>query len=148
MTSESTQASAPDLSHLPYETRVRIAVAGTQGWRYRAQSRFDPSIPIGIPPRGAGGVKRDSRGNVALPNYLHDPAAWGALLEKEGMSVGSRFKWHRGIATGLLGWASDHHELEADRDRHQTSQGGRSPGEAVCRAVLAKHGITVNPEPS
>jgi len=129
--SEDTQvASKPDLTALPREVRVRIAVAKTQGWRYvRTRGR-----PIGVPPEPALTYRRNlNLGDLeVLPDYLIDPAAWGALFMKELNGLENR---QDGSCCGW--WFNDNRS--GPRISYGLTCG--SLGEAVCAAVLAKHGI-------
>jgi hypothetical protein len=122
--------SRPDLSALPRDVRVRIAVAETQGATWEPPGGDWP-VPDewrlrGGPCRGIGWF-RNGRNNLssALPDYLSDPAAWGALLEKEALRLVPHVNGH-----GRAWWESG-----PDLPWQDT------PGAAVCFAVLARHGI-------
>jgi hypothetical protein len=124
---------------------VRLAVAETQGWRDIHVATdddlpyFDAGQPVGLPPdwkerdisfsvgfRDDDDVP-DSRDLAPLPAYLTDPAAWGALMEKEGIAVSPKLSG---------GWA-------ASWAMSGILHPGDAPGEAVCAAVLAKHNAKV-----
>jgi hypothetical protein len=146
----------PGLSRLPYETRVRIAVAETQGatwtrneqllwWELRGPSPICgiPELPLlcTVPDLGYGTA--EWRGG----NYLTDPAAWGPVAIRERIAlVPSEDGWYavspedvehgyvRGTAVSTV---TIHWPEHAEREAHG------KPGAAVCAAVLAKHGRTV-----
>lgn len=145
--STDTQAPArPDLSALPWDVRLRIAVAETQGATWARVEKDDPQ-DCRLPQRSTGWwwlrpAPMDTRvwgllyddpvlgfRPESLPEYLTEPAAWGALLEKElhgydtepGRQV--RCWWYRDEAMlhrAYGGWA-------------------RGLPIAVSLAVLAKH---------
>lgn len=125
-------AARPDLSHLPYEARLLIAIeqaVRTAAW-WRGEDPVSDSIDDTAWRLGSA-VLRDSGDFVyTAPNPLHDPAAWGSLLEKyhlEADSLSGAWK---------AGW------LDA-RFIPTWGPWRKSIGEAVCLAVLAKRGFTV-----
>lgn len=144
----------PDLSALDRETRICIAVAETQSaawvradefnrWHLIGETAYGPGIYCVVWDAGYG--EWDWRG----PNYLTDPAAWGALLEKEGV-------WpfpvvSDGTLPCVVGWRGGYVRVSLDDDSapsaHLVPNNFRecfdSPGEAVVMAVLAKHGVPV-----
>ncbi|HWK88345.1 MAG TPA: hypothetical protein VNP72_00070 [Longimicrobium sp.] len=124
---------APDLSHLPVDVRLGIAVARALGWSgviCGPRTNLSASAPAyGYPP-----LYRRSGARSTVPDYLNDPAAWGALMEKERIDVlapcvGGRQDWVAQAADK----ASMHGHFAA------------TPGRAVALAVLAKHGVDTAP---
>ena len=119
------------LSRLPYETRVRLEVAETQGERWRRErdgwwwmeNRRD--LLASVSPAGVFHLER-------LPDYLNDPAAWGALMEKERIDV----RFGEGVCTTV--------DARACGSTDPWSE-GQNIGWAVVMAFLAKHGRTVTP---
>lgn len=85
-------------------------------------------------------VRTDGRAVYRGPDYASDPAAWGALMEKE---LGG---WERSPLAKDGTYAHFAWYWEEARDWNRT-QGPwrRSVGEAVCCAVLQKHGVDPNP---
>lgn len=131
----------PDLSALDRETRICIAVAEVLGYRW-----FDKTQPGACQhwvlkrhesEPYAGVLHGDDKKEWSsiphrLPNWVRDPAAWGALLEKEfsGFETDSdgrkRVEWdtYNGAAFKSGPWAA-------------------TLGEAVALGFLAKHGVPV-----
>lgn len=122
---------APDLSHLPLDVQVRIEVAETQGatWTRDYVGTRWWLVPAGKPDDRLFTVKDDGgTWDWGLPKVLTDPAAWGALMERERISV---------IATFAVGGVP---EWLARFARPNGSRTASAPGRAVCLAVLAKYG--------
>lgn len=74
------------------------------------------------------------------PDYAGDPAAWGALMEREGIGV-KQLGWREKIR-GLYWWGAT--AWSSDGMMHLTHT-VETPGEAVCFAVLFKYGIDPSP---
>lgn len=132
-------AERPDLSAPPRDVRVRIAVAETQGWKWKRTEGTTGSIAD--TPRWVLSLEGGDRpyamwdtGEAWAPNfpdYLTDPAAWGEMLEKERVHVQP---------------ASDSTVWYATTPADGLWHDGDTPGEAICAAVLAKYGFgTVAP---
>jgi len=134
------KATRPDLTGLPYEDRVCIAVAEAQGATWRCGtygSRPDAWRLWRTSPSGAPEpltllylIRGDDRGPVHMPRYTTDPAAWGPLMERERIGLDPRpdGQWAAYFVTpGYRGWLA------------------KEPGMAVCLAVFTKYGITVDP---
>lgn len=150
---EQTPATAPDLSRLDRETRIRIAVAQVQGatWGPARGGAADAGEWWLEGPCLNGifwyrpGV---SHNRFALPNYLHDPAAWGALMEAERISLfPSVDGWYAifpaGIHLGYLGLTAVP-TVTVSTYQRAVRDPSIEPGEAVCAAVLAKHGVSLD----
>ena len=83
----------PDLSGLDQETRTDIEVAVTQGaawehqggvyWLLRAPPPCGAPIIFSSVDWAAFWTNDNDFRRISLPHYTRDPAAWGALLEKE-----------------------------------------------------------------
>jgi hypothetical protein len=147
---------APDLSSLTPRQRLNIAVAQTQGWEvwhYPPDSRaylFEPARFVGVSidemvfMSGDGGkpVTLAPYLPIPLPDYASDPAAWGALMEKEGVWAEPLFN----DALNVGGWQG--------RGVVRWDRGGwlvnataecRTIGLAVCAAVLFQHNVDPTP---
>jgi hypothetical protein len=130
----------PDLSALPRDVRLRIEVAEAEGAAWQAGSEAG-SWWLVIPSKG-GAYQDDllfigKRGSLALPyplilfglpKYTSDPAAWGALMERE-----------------LARWETDDGGEHWCAWRDNDGWVHRGPwattiGVSACLAVLAKHG--------
>jgi hypothetical protein len=146
-----TDNKAPSLDHLDYETRVRIAVAETQGatWKLlggggwflfnspEAAADAEKPIIVGVRIQPTPGFRlfvyahpdlaEPIKVYPALPDSLNDPAAWGALMEKERIAVtpNTSDTW---VATSEFGACT-----------------ANSVGAAICAAVLAKYGEVITP---
>lgn len=129
---------SPDFPHLPDNARLRIAVAKTQGegWtRYEAQDGTDGGWEL----LGPGPVVLcrvyDAYPDRLLctPDYLTDPAAWGALMERERISLYPAFSSDYKRPWEARWGVNDERDMDA-------AVAG-TPGRAACLAVLAKHGI-------
>jgi hypothetical protein len=136
---------APDFSALPYELRVRVEVAVTQGAHWDEDGvlwNASGEWPLLHPPLGMLAVSGGRSHAIFLPDYLHDPAARQTLLERERIALvpwGEHFAafdpdyWEsngegvRAVGVALKGWHSG------------------PPGPAICAAVLAKYGREVKP---
>lgn len=117
-----TDTTRPDLSGLSREDRINIAVAGVLGKAWGAAT--SPGSGLGRIPDA-----RYANPNYGLPSYTTDPAAWGALMEKEQVWV----RPHK-FGGGWTGYVTGIARVV-----------GASPGEAVALAVLAKYGVEVGP---
>lgn len=126
-------AARPGLSALSWEDALRAAVAETQGatwlqitsgaiaWVLQHAKGFDLAV-----------LWHDGRfDNHALPAYLTDPGAWGALMERE--LSGWRTSHERGVFFHVCQWDT--------RNGLAFKEGPRAPSLplAVVFAVLAKH---------
>lgn len=153
------QAARPDLSSLDRETRINVEVAECKGAAWEEDDT--PPWALSWAAKGAGPscwllVRNDgvalcwmfSSGNMVwhlpdgenLPNVVRDPAAWGALMVAERIAVGPY------DAEWIAGWIHPQEGfLDAMRSGKVVSGEvfGRSAGEAVALAVLAKYGIEV-----
>lgn len=137
---------SPSLEHLPYETRVRIEVAETQGWTGvgMRRMRHKSSLTLeGFPPYRIGAARS------YVPDYLHDPAAWGALMERERIAlVPSEDGWYavapEDVEHGSVR-GTDVRTITVHWPEHAERAPADSPGEAVAAAVLAKYGREVKP---
>ena len=139
MTTSAEPQAHPDLSHLPEDVRLRIAVAETQGFRWLpappnvayvwrdsgAWALTGPRAGVTVFGLTAKGVGIPYHG---FPNYLSAPAAWGALLEKERVGL-------QPVGAGRPGG-----KWQASPDWFIWYLGD-CPGRAVCLAVLAKYGV-------
>lgn len=125
----------PDLSHLDRDTRIRIAVAVSpaggmrwerfaDGWILRTAGGECAAILLNS---GTLEIAWDDDAAEVLPRYLSDPAAWGALMEAEGIAVAPTANGGWWASWGKPGVASAEPRL----------------GAAVCAAVLAKYGKEV-----
>lgn len=146
MTTETREAASagPDLSRLEGATRRRLAVAGAVmgAWWERPKDEFCARWWLVVAPHRVVAVVYDDefegkQHNLhSLPDWEHDPAAWGALMEKERV-------WPEPyIVDGeLAGWFG----MRADRPwgRERATALADSPGAAVELAVLAKYGRSV-----
>lgn len=155
--SAETQA-RPDLSGLDRETRINIAVAETQGYgwwnghgRWRL-GRTEGALPIGEVMNGVFALRPAEDGgplNFGLPNYARDPAAWGSLVEKEGV-------WPKAVVSGgtlpqVVGWRGQYVRSSLSEDAAPSTitvpnhfrQWYDTPGEAVALTVLAKYGVEI-----
>jgi hypothetical protein len=133
--------SKPDLSQLPESTQFRITVMGTQGWTWERDegtpgSHVDrPRWVFALP----GGDKPFAMWDDAgiwcptFPDPENDPAAWGALMERERISLYPAFS-----SEYKLPWEA---RWGVDDERDIDDAIAATPGRAVCLAVLAKHGI-------
>jgi hypothetical protein len=132
MTITAEAPATPDLSYLTPRQRMNIAVAETQG----AIWRWHPSVGWRLYKSGVCNFQASRWNTVSgwLPDYAGDPAAWGALMEKEGV-------WPQPVYSvdGILkGWHGHH--------RMYPFQGAypglfSTIGEAICAVVLHRHGI-------
>ena len=129
---ERDEREGPDLSRLPLDMQLRIAVARTEGGRW---------VGIGATRRG---LYMDGHGYTlrmtddgygvkmlaGLPDYLNDPAEWGALMERELKG------WERSDdgRTHLAFYIS-----QPPRIPCRLSERAATLPRAVCLAVLAKH---------
>ena len=156
--SNTTEApTAPDLSPLPKRERLNIAVAQTQGWevwhypedehaylfphKWFASWREDQITFL----RGDGGKSIITLPRHSPPDYAGDPAAWGALMERENVWPEPVYDYASGkpVLAGWMGrWVE---ETESDWCAAVTSVDCPSVGLAVCAAVLSKHGIDPTP---
>lgn len=127
---------APDLSQLPYETRVDIALAECLGatWRpaeIQTSGGVDEWWMKGGPLWGILWFRADGRNNAraALRELRNDPAAWGGMLEKE-----------------CAGWQFDGsgHCVEYWDGTQFRGETRPTLPEAVRAAVLAKYGKVVD----
>lgn len=129
---ETAAPARPSLAHLPEPVRLRIAVAETQGC-YWEECRSD-LWTLRHPSHGKFYVAalddKTFRGSDRFPDYEHDPAAWGALMEAgriEAVPIRSSDLWY-------AIWYRD------------DGTAGSTPsmlslGRVVCSAFLAKHGV-------
>ncbi len=146
----------PDLSHLDADVRLRIELAETQGatWEPSPYERVELRSPASgresdriFAVRGTGErtivalVWLDGTGEWRAPDPLADPAAWGALMEKE--RVGLRWEdngdcwsewWETSGSAGVRRRIEAHHLVQH-----------KEPARAVCLAVLAKYGRDTSP---
>lgn len=75
--SEAQTEQHPDLSSLDEDARLCVLTAKTQGARWEGSTLRDPV--------SRGHAAFDANGrlfSLPLPDYLHDPAAWGALMDR------------------------------------------------------------------
>lgn len=142
----------PDLSHLPWEAKVRAAVAvvawgatwdrSSDWWELRGSEKDvygrrasiaivydDGAVEWGEPDPS------DPLTWVVCRDPLTDPAAWGAVAVAEKIG----FDWFED-ATGLHCVAWPHHGAP---DGVAALHYGQRPGDCVPLAVLAKHGVPV-----
>jgi hypothetical protein len=143
-----------DLSQLTKREQLNARVAETQGYRWNAGplGRLSPTVP-GI----VAVFEREDGRQVAhlelyqgktllhtdpdtFPDYAGDPAAWGALMEREGIGV-KQLGW-REKRSDLYWWGAT--AWSSDGMMHLTHT-VETPGEAVCFSILAKHGIDPSP---
>lgn len=140
-TETTTPPSAPDLSRLSREDRIRIAVAVTQGAAWRMPSGGPCNMWVGMlmegksllgvlyPPsstRPDGGFSATPQ----LPDYLSDPAAIHTLQVRE--RIETRF-----AEEGNGAFARPYGETGPWVH-------GDDLGKAIAGAVLAKHDVTVD----
>ncbi len=129
------EAAGPDLSHLPEPLRLRLALAPLvlgATWFEAQRGEWWLESPAGPPHYAATLAALHSDGHFAtyfLPDWENDPAAWGALMERE-----------------LVGWESEgtQHVCQfVEPGKPVFAYGPYAPtlGRAVCLAVLAKHGV-------
>lgn len=129
----------PDLSQLDRETRILVALEEVRG---RTWCSVDDPFTAGEGERTAwriGGmvVRDDGEAIYTAPNPLHDPAAWGAVQRDELIDVE-----HLGpVLADLSPWGRVRARYCGDPDWHAAEDDGA----AVCAAVLAKHGVEVEP---
>lgn len=129
-----TETPAPDLSRLSREDRIRIAVAVTQGATWVCLSVPDGWWNVGFGPSIIARLYRGEFIDQHLPRYLSDPAAWGALMERERICLAPQ---RDGRWAAWRWFAHEPLRIEATAEM-------LTPGEAICAAVLAKHGMTVD----
>lgn len=161
----STQAEAPavpDLSSLTKRQQLNAAVAHTQGWQVRISDEddapdFEAGELIGLPPdwlqrdpfacildEEDANDRPDSSDWTWVPDYAGDPSAWGALMEKEGV-------WAEPFTVGgsqkVLSWlGAKISGIDEESSDYTRKYGGKMiVGEAVCAAVLEKHGVDPSP---
>ena len=131
-----TEATRPDLTGLTYEDRVCIAVAETQGATWiRAE---DDCFILAV--RRSSYAWLWNNGEIfigLLPDYLNDPAAWGALMEKE------LARWERGEFDGE--WQHRFWYPSGDDVTLTPGPWRESIGEAASLAVCVKHGKAITP---
>jgi len=152
---------SPDLSSLTPRQRLNIAVALTQGFGWLTAEDDDEPHSIwkldneGGPPWDLVNTKgelaawtysgsallRIPDSTVALPDYAGDPAAWGALMEKES-DVWAEPLFHSGEGQRQV-WQGCW--MNPDKVLPATVGDFDQPGRAVCAAVLTKHGIDPTP---
>jgi hypothetical protein len=138
-----TAAHAPDLSALTLMERLNVSVAQTQGWSAWTPYHEEPGVAwVTDGPVHSCYLREDGAlvGASTLPDYASDPAAWGALLEEE-LSGWERSPLAKNGTYAHFAWY-----WEEARDWNRT-QGPwrRSIGEAICCAVLQKHGVDPTP---
>lgn len=134
--SNETATEHPNLSRLSREDRLRISVAETQGYRWGNEGPFwRMSAPGGGTLARLSAPRGDDLVVFGLPDYLTDPAAWGALMERERIEVcpGPRSARTRWVARAV--------DCEGEAGCYVSHY---SPGWAVCLAVLAKHGRDIS----
>jgi hypothetical protein len=148
----------PDLSHLKEAIQRRVAVAVTQGavWQH---GRGIPGLtttpawwlisPGALHPMFAMDKQQTARIAVFpyLPDWENDPAAWGALVEREGIAlIPSEDGWY------AIAPEDVEHGCVRGTDVPTKTVHGReqspwpladSPGAATMHAVLAKYGEEV-----
>lgn len=118
----------PDLSHLPLDVQLRIEVAETQ----RAAGVEWECIGVRWVLMDDGhGVVLWENGTADVRDYLNDPAALLALLERERITVVAPEDGDDDQT-----WWADYATAARHRDP--------SIGRAVCLAVLTKHGRGVS----
>lgn len=127
-----------DLSTLDRETRINIWVAVARGATWKMPSM---SAIVGVLQRSNEDlvvVWHDGSVDVCttLPRVTRDPAAWGALLEEEGVWPEPLFDRDGGVDS----WVGNY---RAGADLFERTAIVSTPGEAVAFAVLAKHGVEV-----
>lgn len=122
--------SRPDLSGLPRDVRVRIAVARAIGWTdlFYGRSRGRPgNVPQGLAPDQRGrGIPRH------VPRWLTDPSAIHTLQVGESVSLSPR---------EVGGWIAGALPLNGNWRSPPLWRTADTPGAAVCAAVLARYGI-------
>lgn len=132
---------APDLSRLTKRQQLNIRVAETQGSSWR----FYEGGPLGSLWELHGGLRTAFHVNAAgassgvLPDYAGDPAAWGALMEREGVWPEPYFD--DGVPVLWRGFFVDERTGETIFTPFTVGQAGT----AVSSAVLMKHGIDLTP---
>lgn len=132
----------PDLSDLPKRQQLNAAVAITQG----AHWSKDGELWLGQYLIAYTYVYGSERIHCTplFPDYAGDPAAWGALMEREGV-------WAEPFACGggrkVISWQCARiSEVDDETIVYVRPPGGIGAiGEAVCCAVLSKHGIDPTP---
>ncbi|HEY7770119.1 hypothetical protein [Longimicrobium sp.] len=123
--------SRPSLSHLDPDVRLCVDVEELLGATWRGEELWRDRRVL---------VLADANGaypTVLLPDYPNDPAAWGALMERELSG------WRQ---VDILG-AKLNVCRYPKRDGLSYAEGPpmNSLGRAVCLAVLAKHGRDTTP---
>lgn len=148
----------PDLSALPRDVRVRIAVAETQGaawvscgegrWQFKLEDAQHRPLfwSVDVPATHYGyDLETDENYNAALPDYLTDPAAWGALMEREGVIPAPFLDGWRGIRPDRTYGTTTGYPAgiipEGIRIVGPYTALVPTIGEAVCASVLAKYNI-------
>jgi hypothetical protein len=132
---DTTSFERPDLSALSRERRINVLAACTQGAAWKHQGGVCWLLRGGADePRGWAAFYTDDNDfrEYNLPRYTTDPAAWGALLEKERIGVQS--------TDGGM-WIASWHAFDGLYATGGWSNLCSSPGEAVALAVLAKYKI-------
>lgn len=148
--------SRPNLSGRPRALRVNLAVAEALSWKWKRSEGGESPVDR---PRWVlsldGGDKPYAMwddGKVwapTFPDFVADPAAWGALVTAELCGLhqsgpGGPWKgqwWDEGKLAVLREAGVPLENARAIRVGLFVGPLCPTPGEAVCAAVLAKHGI-------
>lgn len=141
-----THNEAPSLDHLDYETRVLIALLDATGVRtasghlwWRSDdptAAWNDEAPLQAWRLVYHGVLCDDGTFVyTAPSPLSDPAAWGALMEKE------LARWERGEFDGE--WQHRFWYPSGDDVTLTPGPWRESIGEAASLAVCAKYGKAI-----
>lgn len=147
-------ASRPNLARLSREDRIDIAVAEARGaaWQWIPGQFYAWCLvsPAATPLCYVGVLSEDPWAkrrrppppfrNEALPNITSTPAAWGALMEEEGVWPEPLFD----TGGSIVGWWGRYRESHGgNMDIYPWTAQGAKPGIACALAFLAKHGITI-----